>query len=99
MQTKARQLPDVLSRLWRWFRLGWSAEVPENVALCEFDCRKNECTYGEWASCERRISKAAGELMPLRGVCEPEKVDASSINREVRISEPEIPLAGGHVPG
>jgi hypothetical protein len=39
-------------------------DVPDDVALCEFDCRKSPCTYGEWAACKRRLSKAAGELMP-----------------------------------
>ena len=40
------------------------AEVPTEVALCEFDCRRNQCSRSEWLSCGRRISKAAGELMP-----------------------------------
>jgi len=40
-------------------------EVPAELALCEFDCRKGQCSWDEWASCERRISEAAGELMPL----------------------------------
>ncbi len=40
------------------------AEVPEDFALCEFDCRKRQCIQGEWEACERRIHKAAGELFP-----------------------------------
>lgn len=39
-------------------------EVPEADALCEFDCRKQQCKEGEWATCERRLHKAAGELWP-----------------------------------
>jgi len=31
------------------------ADVPEDIAICEFDCSKNQCTYGEWATCQRRI--------------------------------------------
>jgi hypothetical protein len=42
-------------------------DVPEVDALCEFDCRKLQCTSEEWASCERRLHKAAGELMPING--------------------------------
>jgi hypothetical protein len=42
-------------------------EVAEDSALCEFDCRKVQCTQGEWKSCERRLQYAAGELMPLDG--------------------------------
>ncbi len=37
----------------------WLAEqvqdVPEDIALCEFDCRKPECLVGEWETCERRL--------------------------------------------
>lgn len=36
-------------------------DVPDEVAVCEFDCKKNQCLDGEWISCERR---AAGELKP-----------------------------------
>jgi len=38
--------------------------VPEEIALCEFDCQKVNCTATEWKTCKRRIEKAAGELMP-----------------------------------
>lgn len=41
-----------------------AGEVPADLALCEFDCNKSQCSGIEWGSCERRISKAAGELMP-----------------------------------
>ena len=29
-------------------------EVPEELAACEFDCRKTECLMGHWEQCERR---------------------------------------------
>ena len=51
-------------RIWRWLRNQIVQEVPEDSALCEFDCRKDQCTVGEWESCDRRLNKAAGELMP-----------------------------------
>lgn len=35
------------------------ADVPEDIAICEFDCRKSQCTYGEWATCQRRINLQA----------------------------------------
>jgi len=47
-----------------WVRRQMIDEVPEGDALCEFDCRKPQCHEGEWASCERRLQRAAGELMP-----------------------------------
>jgi hypothetical protein len=39
-------------------------DVPEEIALCEFDCRKGQCEQGEWVSCDRRVRKASGELFP-----------------------------------
>ena len=33
------------------------AEVPEDVAVCEFECNKTECLEGDWRQCERRIRK------------------------------------------
>ncbi len=50
--------------VWRWLRNQIVQEVPEDSSLCEFDCRKGQCTMGEWESCDRRLNKAVGELMP-----------------------------------
>jgi hypothetical protein len=55
----------VVRRAWTWFANELIQDVPEELALCEFDCRKPKCTYGEWSSCERRLRKAEGELMPV----------------------------------
>ena len=52
------------ARFIRWIKVQWVGEVPDEIALCEFDCRKDQCLEGEWLSCERRINRAAGELMP-----------------------------------
>ena len=30
-------------------------EVPDTLALCEFDCHKTQCRFDEWATCERRL--------------------------------------------
>jgi hypothetical protein len=53
-----------LSRLGHWVQEQVVAEIPDELALCEFDCRQPACSSEEWATCQRRISKAAGELMP-----------------------------------
>jgi hypothetical protein len=50
--------------LWRWVKDQIVQDVPKDSALCEFDCRKEQCTIGEWETCERRLDKGAGELMP-----------------------------------
>ncbi len=53
-----------IRRIWRWLHNQMVQDVPEDSALCEFDCRKGQCTMEEWENCERRLAKAAGELMP-----------------------------------
>jgi hypothetical protein len=53
--------------LWPWFKRQIIDEVPTPDALCEFDCRKPQCTEEEWAACQRRLEDAAGELWPALG--------------------------------
>jgi hypothetical protein len=59
-------------RFWQWLKDQIAQDVQETDGLCEYDCRKQQCTEEEWATCERRIHKASGELwpessLPLRG--------------------------------
>ena len=35
------------------------ADVPPEVARCEFDCRKTQCRFGEWVNCKNRLSYLA----------------------------------------
>jgi len=51
-------------RFWQWLKDQIAQDVPEADGLCEYDCRKQQCREEEWATCERRIHKAAGELWP-----------------------------------
>lgn len=55
-----------LRNLWDWVWGQVIGEVPAHDALCEFDCRKPQCTEGEWENCTRRLERAAGELMPAK---------------------------------
>lgn len=57
---------NVLRNISNWVLRQFAGEVPACDALCEFDCRKPQCTEGEWESCVRRSQHAAGELMPMR---------------------------------
>jgi hypothetical protein len=57
---------NLLRRIWDWVAGQFIGEVPEDDAVCEFDCRKPQCREGEWGSCARRLQRAAGELMPAR---------------------------------
>ncbi len=50
--------------VWQWVKNQITQDVAEEDALCEYDCRKPQCTKEEWSTCERRIHKAAGELWP-----------------------------------
>jgi hypothetical protein len=57
-------IPTLHGKLWQWLNDQTVRDVPEADGLCEYDCRKQQCVEGEWASCERRIHNAAGELWP-----------------------------------
>ena len=57
----ATRLPVLLGELCDWLRNQIVAEVPADLAVCEFECRKTECSSDEWTCCERRISRGAGE--------------------------------------
>jgi hypothetical protein len=47
---------DLIVRLARWFR-SQVGLVPEDLAVCEFECKKTTCTAAEWRECQRRIKK------------------------------------------
>jgi hypothetical protein len=53
-------------RLWRFVKRQIVGDAPEELSICQFDCPKGECRQDEWDTCERRISKGAGELLPPR---------------------------------
>lgn len=53
-----------LKRLWRTIQDQVAQDVPGEIALCAMDCDKDQCTREEWETCNRRHSRAAGELMP-----------------------------------
>jgi hypothetical protein len=60
-------MPHLSSSLRGFFQLVQNQiiqDVPEDIAICEFDCRTGQCTQSQWESCERRLNRAEGELMP-----------------------------------
>ena len=59
-------LGNPFGRLWRFVIRQAVDDAPEAVALCEFDCRKEQCMHDEWATCERRKRQGSGELFPSR---------------------------------
>jgi hypothetical protein len=66
----------------RWVADKIIQDVPEDTALCEFDCQKGQCTDGEWANCDRRIKRAAGELWPDSGAPTSEQAQAVEANQD-----------------
>lgn len=59
------KIHSLRKKIWRWLKDQIAQDVPEEVSVCEFDCHEPECTEQEWATCERRIDRAAGELFPM----------------------------------
>jgi len=55
---------DSAKRFGHWVAGHIVQDVPEDLAFCEYDCRKPRCTLDEWATCERRVRKTAGEPLP-----------------------------------
>lgn len=51
-------------RLWQLVKRQIVDDAPEDLAICEFDCRHGQCTQDRWDNCKRRIRKGAGELFP-----------------------------------
>jgi hypothetical protein len=58
------EVSGALTRLRQWIREQAIQDVPADIALCEFDCRKGQCSLNEWQTCQRRLTGAAGELSP-----------------------------------
>ena len=53
----------------QWMKNQIVQDVRASDGLCEYDCRKQQCTEKKWATCERRIGRAAGELWPEEKAC------------------------------
>ena len=56
--------PGFFARVRRWFMRQIVEEVPAESAVCEFDCRKQQCRFEEWATCERRLAYAERDQLP-----------------------------------
>jgi hypothetical protein len=55
---------NLVGRLWQFVKRQIIDDAPEELAICQFDCHKGQCTEAEWKTCERRVRKGAGELFP-----------------------------------
>jgi hypothetical protein len=59
------------SQVWRAWTHQLIDIVPEEIACCEFDCRKAECHLSEWAACKRRLAYVTKSHTPC-APCEAE---------------------------
>ena len=50
---------NTLHHAFGWLMNEIVQDVPEENAICEFDCRKPQCTFEQWLSCERRLQGVA----------------------------------------
>jgi hypothetical protein len=81
---------SLLTRLWRWAADQIVQDAPEGSELCAFDCKKAQCTHQEWEVCQRRLNKAAGELMPADEDSSKEHTKPSSLDVEFAAAQ-QIP--------
>ena len=44
----------LVQRLFGWLQRQVE-DVPADVAVCEFRCRKLDCRHGDWEMCNRRL--------------------------------------------
>ena len=74
MQVRRSTGGTIFHRMWQFVKRQVVDEAPADLAVCEFDCRKEQCLQSEWETCERRISKGAGELLPDARSDNPDRV-------------------------
>jgi hypothetical protein len=51
-----------LLRMWQSVKRQIVDDVPDALAICQFDCDRAECTRDGLGACERLNGKSAGEL-------------------------------------
>lgn len=73
--------------LWHRLKSMQFSEVPREIAICEFDCPRNQCTHGEWATCQRRIQ--------LEALCHPKQADGAP---GASCPNPSVQMQIGHKP-
>lgn len=50
---------DVIKAWWQKVTAWLVAEVPAEMAACEFDCQELNCDVQQWQNCPHRRQKAA----------------------------------------
>lgn len=52
---------NIFRRVWSFLTDQIVRDVPDEDAACEFACRVDQCTMGEWLACEHRLRTALHE--------------------------------------
>ncbi|MGD8312712.1 MAG: hypothetical protein PVJ66_08960 [Gammaproteobacteria bacterium] len=59
----------MFGKLINWLKIP-VARVPEEIAVCEFDCGREECRLEDWEHCERRLyASNAGDCKDKQPRC------------------------------
>ncbi len=59
--TSSRSVPRSGATLWQRLKNLFIAEVPQDIAICEFNCARTQCTHGQWETCQRRIDLTSAD--------------------------------------
>lgn len=65
MPIKQTNYISVVQRLFRWIKNQVIQDVPKDIAVREYNCRRGQCMQDEWETCARRLSASTGELKPF----------------------------------
>jgi hypothetical protein len=55
MVTRKQDRQARIHKVRQWLKAQLIQDVPEDIAACEFECRKIECRQGDWETCENRL--------------------------------------------
>jgi hypothetical protein len=59
MSGLCRKAVNYFYRVWKGFAGLVVRDVPDEFQSCEFDCRKVNCSMGDWDKCEMRLRHVA----------------------------------------
>jgi len=82
---------QLLTRLSHWLGKQLIDEVPTDLVICEYECRRGRCTEGEFRTCIRRATHPAGQTSQSQ-------IESFQIIRESALprEEQEADASGAH---
>lgn len=55
----------MFGKMFNWLKIP-VCEVPDDIAVCEFECSKTECKLGDWQCCEQRLQASPSRTQESR---------------------------------